>query len=65
MATDRKNWDEQFAVVVHEMAHLLGFDQNLFEYYKDDAGTPHAAVTDTKTVNGENRRRLILPNVVA
>jgi hypothetical protein len=40
-----KSWEEMFATTIHEMAHMLGFSDSLFQYYKNDAGAALNPVT--------------------
>ena len=55
----------QYSVLIHEIYHLLGFSNSLYQYWKDQNGIAYTAPTQTTTVRGFTKVVLKTPNVVA
>lgn len=55
-----------FAVIVHEMWHILGFSNGLFPYWKNNNGVAYAPGTQTAvfTIAGITKTYLTTPNVL-
>ena len=66
--TAKPNWLTYYTnLALHELSHVIVFNPNLFEYFKDPSGVLYTQdkIYKSTIVNGMPRSLLILPKVVA
>ena len=65
LSNERKKLFDQFATIMHEVYHVLGFSSGLYEYYIDAKGVTKK-ITDTVITNGEGKykHQIVAPKVV-
>lgn len=64
----KPNWDTYYTnLALHELTHVLVFNPNLFEYFRDANGNSYntADVQKTQVINGLERNLLAYPKTLA
>ena len=65
---DKTNWEAYYRnLALHELTHVLVFNPNLFEFFRDSEGNKYndADVFKQKVVNGMPRNLLAYPKMLA
>ena len=67
LSYDKKKFFDQFATVLHEIYHIMGFSKSLYQYYVDPTTYKRKKESDTYFVksSGELRYRIRSPLVLA
>ncbi len=63
----KKNWELYYTnLALHELSHVIVFNPNLFEFFRDKSGNPYKAneVIKQSIVNGMQRTSLAYPKVL-
>lgn len=67
LSYEKKKFFDQFATVLHEIYHIMGFSKSLYQYYVNPATYKRKRESDTYFVrtSGNLKYRIRSPNVLA